>query len=698
MDTLGQTALIVAVVSFALGFSVLARNVRNKLFLSFAWFTTVISAWSLSFFLEKIWAGYGFYRIHLFFNVLLAPVALSFIRVLVRIQDSWSRRLLDGSIVLAAILSVGLIFRWESSPWIRGLIDFLPAAIVLQIVQLMWIDRGLRKGLKRLPKLPTVGLSRRNLIYIGGLAVLSLCVMDHVPWMGTQLPSMGNLALTAYLFFLSQAITQQRLLNLSALFSRSLVLLAVALTLTAVYSVLVAWIENSPGLFFLNSFIASFIILMLLEPLRNMVGYFTQRLLSKKHQRLQQSMRESQRKLTGIVDLGTLFQAILQTTEQMFNPDWAALFVLRGEGTKFRRIRAIGHEPLAEVGPGTTTLFKEVLANNLLLRHCSEQAKAGKFPILLDQILENEIDRSASRFQREYFGTLIEGLKALGCNLLIPLLDAGKVMGFVTLSVPSPPEPWENNWGFLPVIYPYFEQAANAMQSMEVYARRREKERLAALGEMAAGLAHEIRNPLGAIKGAAQFLDPSADKPESKFLKVIIEEVDRLNHVVTQFLIYSKPPLAELGLVDLSKLAERTIELMRPQVRTGIELEFQPSRVATPVQASGEQIRQVLINLVQNAQRALEGVPSGMIRVSVSIEGTPPDSEVALVVEDTGHGIKKEHLDKLFIPFFTTSPQGTGLGLSISQKIVEAHRGRIEVASEEGRFTRFSVILPSAKG
>jgi two-component system sensor histidine kinase HydH len=232
---------------------------------------------------------------------------------------------------------------------------------------------------------------------------------------------------------------------------------------------------------------------------------------------------------------------------------------------------------------------------------------------------------------------------------------------------------------------------------MEVYARQREKERLAALGEMAAGLAHEIRNPLGAIKGAAQYLDPSADRPESRFLKVIVEEVDRLNRVVTRFLDYSKPPSVDFKLVDLSKLAEKTTEMMKPGMFPQIELEFIPSRTPAVVMASAEQISQVLINLIQNAHHALEGKTSGMIRVSVGIEGETPNTEVTLVVEDTGHGIKKEHLDKLFIPFFTTSPQGTGLGLSISQKIVEAHRGRIEVASEEERFTRFSVLLPFAK-
>jgi len=83
-----------------------------------------------------------------------------------------------------------------------------------------------------------------------------------------------------------------------------------------------------------------------------------------------------------------------------------------------------------------------------------------------------------------------------------------------------------------------------------------------------------------------------------------------------------------------------------------------------------------------------------VIRVSVDIEGKGKSSEAVITVEDNGVGIKKENLEKLFIPFFTTSPSGTGLGLSISQKIIEAHRGRIEVSTEEGRFTRFSVILP----
>ncbi len=689
MDLLGQSALLVGVTSFSFGFSVLARNVKNVLFLSFALLTTLISGWSLSFFLDKIWPSIGFYRLHLLLNIFLAPSGLYFIRVMVRIEDGKSRKLFYLSLVVAFALSLALLFRLDHLPWVLELIYFCPILIVLQTLQLMWRNQ-------QFPKLPVVGLGRRNLIYFGGLIVLVTSVMDHVPWMGRICPFVGNLSLIVYLFFLSQAITQQRLLNMSALFSRFLVLLVVAFTLTVVYALLVAWIENSPGLFFLNSFIASFLMLMLLDPLRALVGYFTQRLLTQKYRRLQHVLRDAQCKLTGVVDLGALFQVILATTELTLQPEWAALFILQSKGMKYRRVRMIGKEPMIEPLSGFDFLFKEVLASYSILQYCEELAKKGQFPVLLDQILENEVDRSASKFQRENLRLLIQGLKALGGNLLIPLFDSGRVLGFVTVWVPSPPEPWGNNWGLLPILYPFFEQAARAMQSMEVYTKLREKDRLAALGEMAAGLAHEIRNPLGAIQGAAQFLDPSRDRPESQFLKVILEEVDRLNRVVTQFLDYSKPSVLVLTPVDLSKLAEKTIELMKTGMVQSIQFEFYSSRVPAWIMASPEQIRQVLINLIQNAQNAVNK-KSGVIHVSVRVDENLQNGEVILEVEDNGQGIKKENLEKIFIPFFTTSPGGTGLGLSISHKIMEAHRGRIEVVSEEGRFTRVSMVLPYAK-
>jgi signal transduction histidine kinase len=711
MDILGQSALFVGLTSFALGFSVLARNVKNKLYIAFAILTSLIAGWGICFFLEKIWPGGSLYRWHLFFGIWLAPGSLGFIRVMVRMHDRASRRLLDLSLLLALSLTVVLVLRFDSMPWLLEAMYFSPVLVVLQILQLMWIDRTLRRGLKRLPKLPTVGFGRRNLIYLGGLLALSFSTMDHVPWLGLVVPSLGNLMLAAYLFFISQAISQQRLLNFGALLSRVLVLAAVALTLAGVYAILVAWIQDSPGLFFLNSFIASFLILTLLDPLRSLVRYFTQRLLTQKHLRIEQTLREAQLKLTGVLDPSALFQNILLTAEQTIQPSFAALFILRRDGVKYRRIRISGTEP--EVAEGKPPLLRELLADHPMLQFCAELHRKGELPVLLDQVLENEIDRSTSRAQRERLSALIQGLKALGCNLLIPVMHDQdrdhRILGFVAMLAPDPPEPWGNNWGLLRIVYPYFEQAAQTLRNLAVYVRQREKERLAALGEMAAGLAHEIRNPLGAIKGAAQFLDPAVDRPESHFLRIIIEEADRLNRVVTQFLDYSKPPALDMQPVDVTRLVSKTVETMRAALAAQGEagqggvpsLAFSahaPAGRTVRVQGAAEQLQQVLINLIQNAAKALAAKADAAertIRVSVDLEGHGSHADAVISVEDNGVGIKKEHLDKLFIPFFTTSPSGTGLGLSISQKIVEAHRGRIDVLSEEGRFTRFSVILPA---
>ena len=337
---------------------------------------------------------------------------------------------------------------------------------------------------------------------------------------------------------------------------------------------------------------------------------------------------------------------------------------------------------------------KEVLVNHPLLNYCAKLEEKGLLPIALDQVFEAEIERSTSRSQRIEFDRLLQSLLALSCHLLIPLFHEGELLGFITARAPTPPEPWGNNWALLQIIYPYFSQVAQTLKSLEVYEKSREKERLATIGEMAAGLAHEIRNPLGAIKGAAQFLDPSLDRPESRFLQVIIEEVDRLNGVVTQFLDYSKPQTLQKQRVDLNELVKRTVDFLKAGVSDRVHFEILPAESGAILMASPEQLKQVLMNFIQNSLKAVEGRSTGKIVVSV-LKSIDLD-KINLVVEDNGTGIKDEHLNRLFIPFFTTSPSGTGLGLSICQKIIEAHRGRIDVVSEPGKFARFIVTLPSA--
>jgi signal transduction histidine kinase len=242
------------------------------------------------------------------------------------------------------------------------------------------------------------------------------------------------------------------------------------------------------------------------------------------------------------------------------------------------------------------------------------------------------------------------------------------------------------------------------LQNSQVYERMKERDRLAALGQMAAGLAHEIRNPLGAIKGAAQFLQPTAagqggvDAAGTKeFLNIIVEEVNRLNNIVSQFLDYARPYRGEQEPLEVNDVVRKTLQLLGKESE-GKGIEVVPSLVdgLPPVRADAEQLVQVFLNLSLNALQAMpEG---GRLFVSTAIRRATRRGAAAAFLEvrfrDTGVGIPPGDLRNLFIPFFTTKDKGTGLGLPISQRIIENHGGTIEVRSQAGTGATFTVLLP----
>lgn len=704
MDILGQSALIVAVTAFSLAVTALSRNLRNKLVLAYAFLCGVISLWAFTFFLEKVFGTGAFYKAHLTFNLLLAPVGLFFMRVLTRVEAVFTRWLHRISI-LYAVTVIGL--EWSAlgeRPVVRNLAFFGPSLLVFLCAYLMFIDWSIRRGSVRRAKISTVGLTRRNWIYGGALFLLGAAAMDHVPILGDVVPSIGNILLCLYLFIISEAVIHQRLLNMSALLNRVLMLIFISTCLTLIYTLLVAWIENAPALFIFNTFLASFIILMLIDPIKKLTSIGVMRLFSRKYFKFEGMVEEAQLQLTGVLDAVGLSQLTLNFLESTLRCESATMFVLRSDGTKYRRIRGIRDETLVN---------REILASHPTIDFFTRMRRRGETPVLLDQYLENEIDRSTSQAQRQAYDLVLKGMQALNANIAIPFMDGPTVLGFAAVRATTPPEPWGNNWGVLSVIYPFFSQGARTLKNMDVYVRLREKERLAALGEMAAGLAHEIRNPLGAIKGAAQYLEHESEGPQGDFLRVIVEEVNRLNKVVTQFLDYSKPLSSQLVEYDLRTILERTHALFQSaQVVAGrpaapgatwprIELVAPDGGFAKlpHVQCDAEQIKQVLVNLVQNAVRSLTESPpdgGGVIRIGATLEHRLRDGapEVVLFVEDNGKGIPRENIDKIFIPFFTTSPSGTGLGLPICSRIIESHGGTIDVVSEEAKFTRFSVRLP----
>jgi signal transduction histidine kinase len=215
---------------------------------------------------------------------------------------------------------------------------------------------------------------------------------------------------------------------------------------------------------------------------------------------------------------------------------------------------------------------------------------------------------------------------------------------------------------------------------------------------MAAGLAHEVKNPLGAIKGAAQLLgEPPGgarlDPSEREFLGIILEEVDRLDRVVGSVLDYARPKKGNPGATEVNGVVLRTLQVME-QDRGECVFDANLAEGLPQVRVDAEQLRQVLMNLIHNAMQSMNGRGTVRLHTRVSSDGhAGPQVEIHVV--DQGPGIQPEELKNLFVPFFTTKDKGSGLGLAISQRIVEEFGGRIEVRSQPGTGSTFSVILPA---
>jgi len=230
----------------------------------------------------------------------------------------------------------------------------------------------------------------------------------------------------------------------------------------------------------------------------------------------------------------------------------------------------------------------------------------------------------------------------------------------------------------------------------EVQNLKREVEttrRLASLGRLAAGVAHEIRNPLSSIKGfATYFRDRYRDNPEDqKTSEVMIQEVDRLNRVISQLLEFARPPVIQKKRASLQSLIQRSLKMIERQTSAkGIQVLSELPSDIQDVDLDPDGINQVLLNLYLNAIEAME--QGGTLTVSLSKKESSP--WVKLTVTDTGAGISREDLEHVFDPYFTTKQTGTGLGLAIVHKIIEAHRGEVRAESEVGRGTTVSVLLP----
>jgi signal transduction histidine kinase len=514
------------------------------------------------------------------------------------------------------------------------------------------------------------------------------------------IPAVGPIVTAVYLYFVGQTLLRERLLDLPEVLARIATLTLLVLSGTALFALLLVWVpsqaEGNTELLLFNIAVASFAIIVLIDPVRAEFESRIEQWLFRDRSALRSILVQLRFKLLNVIEPNEMVQVVVDALRESNRVTQASLYLLDSRGSSLVLRGSLGDAPTTRLDLATRRpLLERMRAQGATLR----------------DVIQRERERTP-REARAELTEILDVMAELRASLGVPILardERGErepeLIGALFVDDERLVEPFSREE--VDLFESLAAQAAITLQNSAEYEQRRERDRLAALGEMAAGLAHEIRNPLGAIKGAVQVVQPGLrdkDPQTEEFLTVIVEEVDRLNRVVSQFLGYSRPFKGETAPVDLSAVVQDTLRLVDPARLARVHVDV-PQGLPT-VRGDAEALRQVFHNLVLNALDAVEDPlarkdepNAGRVWIEgrVRPRGLPDGDAVGITVRDNGPGLSHQTLSTIFVPFHTTKSGGTGLGLPICQRIVENHRGVILVGNNVEGGASFTVVLPVAR-
>lgn len=691
--------IIAAFVSGSLGVAALMRNYRSRLCF---WF------WALSMllFIEDAISLLGHFEAvsarvsPLLHSFTASAIGLCSLRLLALLVPQYSREIrrwayLYISVALLLLLGFGLGGAARLGPWIGPLARLsllLPAGLWLR-----FLHRGQAKS----------ALSRERLrlryAFWGGTFALGLFLTDAFDFAGYRVPPMGTLALLFYQIFLFQTFIQKEFMTSQEVVAKVALFGSVAFTLSTIYVLLVSWVGDRPDLFYFNTLIASFAILVLFDPIRNLTSRFTRRLFLQRNSVLEEQLNVLSSELLGVVEPKEIVRLIELRLGKSLGIESSALYLLDKDGLSYVRVPTSNR-------PGFPD---EISTGNPLVEYMT--LRAGR-PFVLDT-LETDRDTFYGAQSRRFCETCIEALRSFSADCVLPFLHQSQITGFWLASATDRTLlSTEQLRSFIPVS----RQIASLLKNAQAFVRLRDRDKLAALGEMSAGLAHEIKNPLGAIQGAADLLcerlSHEADPANRDFAEIIRAETRRLSKVVSDFLDYARPRRGTPETnCDPVRVIEHTAALCLRDSRVQFVLDTPKSNIM--LELDPETLKQVLLNLFLNALQAMHATPAPVLRVRLSeirrkravadpvpfhklwegwdlLKTSEGPSWIEIAVEDNGCGIQPDDAARIFQPFFTTKTKGTGLGLAICHRLIEELGGSIAVKPRTPEGTVFLIHLP----
>ncbi len=700
--------LFTALIALSMAISTVIRNPRDRLFQVYAFWAGVISVVFLSLFFLILTKDEGWRYSLLASALLVAPASF-------RVYDQLltrSRRQIGpviGVLSVLAIAQLGVV-AWlgSRSPVTvtsNGLIVF--GGLGVQLIWVLRLGRELELESER---------RRLNLLsWCGGIAIVLMAIemllFDWNLWRGQLgspflLPPIGTLAVAAYVYLLGTVIGTARVLDRREVAGRFLTFVTLTIVLGSLYAVLARLVSPRTGPFAegVNILLATVLLLILYEPLKELVESRIGRLFARERADWLTALAALKRKIPGLIEEGPLLQALLHGSYLEGRIDLATVYLYdRDRG--FYRLRGFQGHP--EQDPIQAIPHRPFIDGFLEGRSWYEL-----------QQLESEAVGRAGAPRPDWVEAVLGTMQAMQSELCVPLQIGATVVGLWGLR--TRPGAAGFSMTELVALHDIADRLAVAVDNTRSFERMKERDRLAALGEMSAGLAHEIRNPLGAIKGSVQVM-ARADLSEmqQEFLGIIIEEVDRLNGVVSQFLDYARPMQLQAWDVQPDTLMQSVMALVVAEgLPLGVHVDYEAGVDVPPVSMDIEKLKQVVLNILRNGIEAMaeaggtltvrttahrrdhervtslrtEGPSRGVVRARRG--GIQSSGWVEISFQDQGGGITEEDARKLFIPFFTTKASGTGLGLPICERIMRAHGGEIAIESRPASGTRFTLRLP----
>jgi len=514
------------------------------------------------------------------------------------------------------------------------------------------------------------GDSRNQIIYIilasfvsmigGSIVFLPIYSLKVLPVTYYSIPLFAVLAL--------YAMIRYRLLDIKIVIRRGLVYFLLTLLFSAIYILVVFGMrEIFRTVIGLDSVVASILVVfaftVFFVPLRDRIQDGVDRIFFKGAYDYQKILKNLSRSVTSILDLDKLLGTTIDTISFTMKTKWASVMLKNGEKFDVEGWSGSG-------GPKTLEEGSKLV---------------GSLKNKRDAININDIGAE----------NIKEELRARDIYLSIPMMSKSKLIGILNLGEKISGEPFSGeDVDLLTTLTNQIAVATeNAKLHEEVLKRERElfrADKLASLGTIAAGMAHEIKNPLASIKGMTQILHENLGDREfvGKFTDIIPRQIERISRIVENLLRFGKPEELQKSTCNLNLIIDEAIKLVELECRKKA-IKIKKSFAELPsLMLDQSQTNQAILNIILNS---IESMPDGgYLSISTRIIG----KEISIEICDTGCGIPKENIKNIFDPFYSTKSLGTGMGLAVTYSIIEEHGGRIEVESEAGKGTKFKIFLP----